>query len=421
MTGGGAVHRGACRQGRHGCFRSVCLCNFPGLPSCHHVLGSTFAARCRPPPPSRGGSAAAAQAAPPRPANSSRPTCAGAACVWASSPCCSSAWPPRAACSGGRTPHSRQTACRPSARQTASHASRSWGSDLFDPAAHHTPTVQASAPSLWDKKPATGALVPVTHPFERNTPGVVVPRSRMDPYVAPTRVADLSLHRLDADTFSFGVPAPAAPVALSRQTPVRATTGSSGPASTGGNAPQKALVSSPATTAAGPQPQITGQPLIVDSSNPNQGAVYAGASYTVPAAGAAYSYVYDGYNGTGLITHSAGTLTASGYILLGYNSGSTGTYNLSGTGVLNTFDLLRGQRRGRCLLAEWRLGQCQLRSLHRLKWRHPLHLHARRHGGAVGIPGRIHRDQRTGDVHTEWWDQHQFVWAYSRRRQYRHL
>ena len=228
-----------------------------------------------------------------------------------------------------------------SARQTAGRASQPWWSALFDPAARHAALAQASIPSLWDKRPA-GAFVPVAHPFELNAPGPVVPRTRRDEPLASVRVAAVTLRRPDASAFHFGVPAPAAPVTLSRQTPVRATTGSSGPASPGGNAPQKALVSSPATTAAGPQPQAAGQELVVDSSNPNDGAVYAGASYTVPAAGDAYNFVYDGLNGTGLITHSDGTLTVSNITYLGYHSGSTGTYNLSGTGVLNSEDLYVG-------------------------------------------------------------------------------
>jgi hypothetical protein len=43
---------------------------------------------------------------------------------------------------------------------------------------------------------------------------------------------------------------------------------------------------------------------------------------------------YVGYSGTGTFTHTAGTNTISGSLILGYNAGSSGTYALSGDGQL---------------------------------------------------------------------------------------
>ncbi len=76
--------------------------------------------------------------------------------------------------------------------------------------------------------------------------------------------------------------------------------------------------------------------LYVDTTDPKQtNETYAGTTYTVPAAGASYGTVYDGYNGFGTINHASGTLTATGGVVLGANAGSSGTYNLSG-GTLST-------------------------------------------------------------------------------------
>ena len=199
---------------------------------------------------------------------------------------------------------------------------------------------------MWDKKPAADAFVPVAHPAETNAAGAV-PRSRKDAYAAPARVAAVSLRRPDAGTFSLGVPAPAASVALNRQTPVRATTGSNGPASPGGNAPQKALVSSPATTVAGPQPQAAAaQDLYVDSTNPNQGGVYAGATYAVPAGNTTYNNAYVGYNGAGTVTQAGGNLTLSSSLVLGSNPSSSGTYNLTGGSLSTAYALIGDEGAG---------------------------------------------------------------------------
>ena len=226
-----------------------------------------------------------------------------------------------------------------SARQTASHrVSQPWWSALFDPAPRHAAPAQASAPSLWDQKPAAGALVPVAHPAEANAPGPVVPRSRKDEYAAPARVAAVSLSRPDAGTFSLGVPAPAAPVTFNRQTPVHSTTGSSGPANPGVSAPRKALVSAPVAAAAGAKPQAAAaQDLYVDKFDPGEpNEYYAGSSYSVPAGSTTYSNAYVGFNSMGTVTQAGSSLTVSNTVHLGDNAGSNGMYNLSGTGRLST-------------------------------------------------------------------------------------
>ena len=84
--------------------------------------------------------------------------------------------------------------------------------------------------------------------------------------------------------------------------------------------------------AVGPQPQTSSQDAYVDSSNTaGAGNVYLGATYTVPAGGAAYGDLYDGYDGTGAVTQTQGTFTVSGILSLADQTGSSnGTYNLSG-------------------------------------------------------------------------------------------
>ena len=42
---------------------------------------------------------------------------------------------------------------------------------------------------------------------------------------------------------------------------------------------------------------------------------------------------YVGYSGTGLFTQSGGNNTIYGGLYIGYNSGGSGTYSLSGTGM----------------------------------------------------------------------------------------
>ena len=78
-----------------------------------------------------------------------------------------------------------------------------------------------------------------------------------------------------------------------------------------------------------PQPQDAGQTLEIGPG------LNGGSNYTVSAAGETWANVYLGIYGTGTLNHSAGTLTITNQIWLGYASGSNGTYNLSGTGVLS--------------------------------------------------------------------------------------
>ena len=49
-----------------------------------------------------------------------------------------------------------------------------------------------------------------------------------------------------------------------------------------------------------------------------------------------------GYSGTGVFDHSGGTNTVMGSLTVGYNSGSNGTYSLRGTGLLNSYDQFIG-------------------------------------------------------------------------------
>ena len=221
-----------------------------------------------------------------------------------------------------------------SARQTVRRASRPWWSALFDPAPRHAASAQASAPSLWGQKPAAGALVPVAHPAETNAARAVVPRTRRDEPAAPARVAAVSLRRPDADTFSLGTTAPAAPMTLNRQP--RMTAGS-GPDSPGVSAPRKAFFSAPVAAAAGAKPQVVAaQDLYVDSTDPGQSnEYYAGSSYSVPAGSTTYGNVFVGYNGMGTATQASNTFTVSSTLYLGENAGSNGKYNLQG-GNLNT-------------------------------------------------------------------------------------
>ena len=92
----------------------------------------------------------------------------------------------------------------------------------------------------------------------------------------------------------------------------------------------------PAAHAAEPAPQAAGQIGEVDTTNPNDGGTYLGPTYTVPPGGDAFDLLFDGENQAGTVTHSSGTLTITSYLDLGDGTGSTGTYNLSGTGTINT-------------------------------------------------------------------------------------
>ena len=95
-----------------------------------------------------------------------------------------------------------------------------------------------------------------------------------------------------------------------------------------------------AQTAVNPTPSALGQVLYVDSTNPGiNGGTYAGPTYTV-ANGDAYSVIYDGYNGTGSIIHSSGTLTIGDSIYMGFFPGSSGSYSLSGTASLNVANFI---------------------------------------------------------------------------------
>ncbi len=70
--------------------------------------------------------------------------------------------------------------------------------------------------------------------------------------------------------------------------------------------------------------------------NPGSSGTYclAGASYLGGTRGLSWSS-YVGYSGAGSFTQSGGTNLVSGTLYIGYNSGSSGTYQLSGTGALS--------------------------------------------------------------------------------------
>ena len=76
----------------------------------------------------------------------------------------------------------------------------------------------------------------------------------------------------------------------------------------------------------------------MNTTDPNLGYTYTyfGATYTVPSGGDAFANLVDGYDQAGTVTHSSGTLTISNFFDLGDQPGSNGTYNLSGTGTINT-------------------------------------------------------------------------------------
>ena len=97
--------------------------------------------------------------------------------------------------------------------------------------------------------------------------------------------------------------------------------------------------------AVAPTPQAAGQEAYVDSTDPNvSGETYLGPTYTVPAGGDTFDQLYDGYNQAGTVTHSSGTLTLTTYLSVGDGPGSNGTYNLSGTGTLNSLETDVGVR-----------------------------------------------------------------------------
>ena len=78
-----------------------------------------------------------------------------------------------------------------------------------------------------------------------------------------------------------------------------------------------------------PQPQAAGQTLDIGPG------ANGGTSYTVSSGGETWDSVYLGYNGTGTLNHSAGTLTITNQLWLGFGSAGNGIYNLSGAGVLS--------------------------------------------------------------------------------------
>jgi hypothetical protein len=82
-----------------------------------------------------------------------------------------------------------------------------------------------------------------------------------------------------------------------------------------------------------PGPAVTLDELRVDLT----GAGTAATTLSMSANNLTSNYQYIGYNGRGIFNHSGGTNTiaaGAGWLVVGYFSGSNGTYNLSGTGAL---------------------------------------------------------------------------------------
>ena len=75
----------------------------------------------------------------------------------------------------------------------------------------------------------------------------------------------------------------------------------------------------------------------------------AAAARTTSAAAACLSanYEYVGYSGTGTFTQTGGTHTIAAALYLGANAGSSGTYNLSGSGLFSAASEYVGLRPGR--------------------------------------------------------------------------
>ena len=95
-----------------------------------------------------------------------------------------------------------------------------------------------------------------------------------------------------------------------------------------------------------PSALATGSSLIVGSDDPfdylcvgyNSG---SNGSYCLSGGSLSVPYAYVGYSGTGTFTQSGGTNTISNALCLGYKPGSSGTYNLSG-GMLILSELTEG-------------------------------------------------------------------------------
>jgi autotransporter-associated beta strand protein len=70
-------------------------------------------------------------------------------------------------------------------------------------------------------------------------------------------------------------------------------------------------------------------------NNPGDSGTYTLTGNALLAAPSGEFEEFVGYSGSGSFTQSGGTHAMSGYLFLGYNSGSFGTYNLSGSGLLS--------------------------------------------------------------------------------------
>ena len=92
---------------------------------------------------------------------------------------------------------------------------------------------------------------------------------------------------------------------------------------------------SPAISGNGSLTKLGAGMLMLSGSNTFSGTLTVdGGTLNIPS-GSHASFEYIGYSGSGSFTHSGGTNNVANVIYLGYNSGSNGSYNLSGSGVLN--------------------------------------------------------------------------------------
>lgn len=110
-----------------------------------------------------------------------------------------------------------------------------------------------------------------------------------------------------------------------------ASTGSA-PASTVVHQLAAATVSQPVTAAIAPQPEAAGGSVDVNDTR-----MFPGATLD-----AIYDTVNVSTTANGTINHSSGTFTVTSALNLGVTTGRTGTYNLSGTGILMVNDLYLG-------------------------------------------------------------------------------
>ena len=195
-------------------------------------------------------------------------------------------------------------------------------SKVYSPASGSRHAVAAADSPSRSSRAQAGAAAPAMPGLDLRERRAPIPGPRPTVYVPPGRVADTALARPSASRFVSDSPLAASAAAPISKTPARAVTGPTVPTA----APQKAIAAFSGVSS--PAPNAAGQTLTVDTANGN-------SPYAVTADDSFLSVIV-GNAGTGVVNHSAGTLTISSGLTMGYSSGSSGTYNLSGTGSLST-------------------------------------------------------------------------------------